>query len=230
MNLCIIPARGGSKRIPRKNIKLFNDFPLIAYSIKNAQNSGIFDKIIVSTDDEEIAKIAAKFGADVPFVRPKSLSDDFVGTSEVVVHAIEQMQEKCDTVCCLYATAPLINEENLKKAYEEFRKSKKEFLFSISEFSYPVQRALKNPDEISMLYPEFGSFRSQDLEKAYHDAGAFYFGSKNSWQERKAIFKPHSKGFILPRFQVCDIDTPQDWEMAELMYEILVKKKILKKL
>lgn len=230
MNLCIIPARGGSKRIPRKNIKLFNGFPLIAYSIKNAQNSGIFDKIIVSTDDEEIAKIANKFGADVPFIRPKSLSDDFVGTSAVVVHAIEQMQEKCDVVCCLYATAPLINEEILKKAYEEFKKSKKEFLFSISEFSYPVQRALKNPDEISMLYPEFGSFRSQDLEKAYHDAGAFYFGSKNSWQEKKAIFSPHSKGFTLPRFQVCDIDTPQDWEMAELMYEILVKKKILKKL
>lgn len=222
MNLCVIPARGGSKRIPHKNIKDFAGVPLIAHSIKTAINSGIFDEIIVSTDDEDIAIISRKFGAKTPFMRDANLSDDFATTGAVMKDACLKMGENFKNVCCLYATAPLLRAEILAKAYEKFKDSRCEFLFSACEFSFPIQRAIKLDENgsVSMFYPEYLNTRSQDLQRAYHDAGQFYFAKREAWLEQKPIFAPHSCAFILPRHLVCDIDTLADFEFAQKLYKI----------
>ena len=219
--LCVIPARGGSKRIPRKNVKDFLGKPLIAYSIEAALNSGVFERVIVSTDDAEIAYVAVKFGAQVPFMRDAALSDDYATSSDAVADAATRL-DGYSNVCCLYATAPLITSEILREAYGKFEDAKCEFLFSATEFSFPIQRAIKLDDKgaVSMFYPWFALTRSQDLERAYHDAGAFYFGRREAWLEKKPIFAPHSRVFLLPRNLVCDIDTPEDFEFTQKLYEI----------
>lgn len=223
-NLCIIPARGGSKRIPRKNIIDFLGKPLIAYSIENALNSGIFDEVVLSSDDEEIIKVALKYGVKVPFVRDKNLSDDYASSSAVVQNAIEILQSQnqfYDHVCCLYATAPLLNKDILKQAYEKFIQNQSKFLFAAAEFEYPIQRAfyLNENNQVYMFDEKHYKSRSQDLTKAFHDAGAFYFGTSKAWLEEDFMFKPHSSVFVLPRNLVCDIDTMQDLEFAKILYK-----------
>lgn len=219
--LCVIPARGGSKRIPRKNVKDFLGKPLIAYSIEAALNSGVFERVIVSTDDAEIADVAVKFGAQVPFVRDAALSDDYATSSDAVADAATRLGGYAH-VCCLYATAPLITGEILREAYGKFEEAECEFLFSATEFSFPIQRAIRLSKDgaVNMFYPQFALTRSQDLEQAYHDAGAFYFGRREAWLEKKQIFAPHSRAFLLPRNLVCDIDTPEDFEFAQKLYRI----------
>ena len=219
--LCVIPARGGSKRIPRKNVKDFLGKPLIAYSIEAALNSGVFERVIVSTDNAEIADVAIKFGAQVPFMRDAALSDDYATSSDAVADAARRLGGYA-RVCCLYATAPLITGEILREAYGKFEEAGYEFLFSATEFSFPIQRAIRLSKDgaASMFYPQFALTRSQDLERAYHDAGAFYFGRREAWLEKKPIFAPHSRAFLLPRNLVCDIDTPEDFEFAQKLYRI----------
>ena len=220
--ICIIPARGGSKRIPGKTIKNFLGKPLIAYSIEAALNSKVFNEVIVSTDDEMIANVAREFGASVPFFREASLSDDYSTSTDVIKDAIRRVKSSFSDVCCLYATAPLITAEILKDAAGEFKKQECKFLFSATAFDFPIQRAIKLDENarVSMFYPQFEKIRSQDLEPAFHDAGAFYFGKKEAWLECSAIFAPHSKAYLLPRNLVCDIDTLEDFEFAKKLYLI----------
>lgn len=220
--ICIIPARGGSKRILGKNIKDFLGKPLIAYSIEAALNSKVFSDVIVSTDDEMIANVAREFGANVPFFRDASLSDDYATSTDVIKDAIGRVNSSFSDVCCLYATAPLITAEILKEAAGEFKKQECKFLFSATAFDFPIQRAIKLDENarVSMFYPQFEKTRSQDLEPAFHDAGAFYFGKKEAWLECSAIFAPHSKAYLLPRNLVCDIDTIEDFEFAKKLYLI----------
>ena len=220
--ICIIPARGGSKRIPGKNIKDFLGKPLIAYSIEAALNSKVFSEVIVSTDDEAIANVAMEFGASVPFFREASLSDDYATSTDVIKDVIRRVNSSFSDVCCLYATAPLVTAEILKEAAGEFKKQECKFLFSATEFDFPIQRAIKLDESarVSMFYPQFEKTRSQDLEPAFHDAGAFYFGKKEAWLQSSAIFAPHSKAYLLPRNLVCDIDTLEDFEFAKKLYLI----------
>ncbi|MBK1992417.1 pseudaminic acid cytidylyltransferase [Campylobacter sp. 2018MI35] len=223
-NLCIIPARGGSKRIPRKNIVDFLGKPLIAYSIENALNSKLFDEVIVSSDDDEIIEVALQYGAKVPFKRDKSLSDDFTSSTAVVQNTIKVLalkNQNYDNVCCLYATAPLIDEKILKDAYENFTQNESKFLFGATEFAYPIQRAfyLDDKQNVFMFDEEYYNKRSQDLIKAYHDTGTFYFGKSKAWLETNFMFKSYSSVYVLPRTLVCDIDTPQDLEFAKLLFK-----------
>lgn len=226
MNIAIIPARGGSKRIPRKNIKAFHGKPLIAYSIEAAKDSGCFDRIIVSTDDDEIAEVAKKYGAEVPFIRPADISDDFATTMDVMQHAIKYCSEqgyKLNLVCCIYATAPFLLPEYIQKALLELNEPTIEYAFSATTFPFPIQRAIKLTDmgRVNMFYNEYADTRSQDLTEAYHDAGQFYWGKANAFSQGKAIFAEHSKAVILPRKRVQDIDTPEDWELAEALFSVL---------
>lgn len=226
MNIAIIPARGGSKRIPRKNIKAFHGKPMIAYSIEAALNSGCFDKVIVSTDDAEIAEIAIKHGAEVPFMRPADISDDYATTLDVIKHAIEFTESQgwaVKNVCCIYATAPFLIPEFIQKGLDELTSAKIDYAFSATSFPFPIQRALKLSDEhrVEMFQPEHLNTRSQDLEEAYHDAGQFYWGTKSAFLQRKPFFSPQSKAVLLPRKRVQDIDTNEDWELAEALYKAL---------
>ena len=227
MRVAIIPARGGSKRIPRKNIKIFHGKPMIAYSIEVAQECGLFDRIIVSTDDEEIAQIAKEYGAEVPFVRPKELSDDHTATIPVIAHAIQMLQEQGDdtieAVCCIYATAPFIRSEDIISAYNALLTQHKHYSFPVTTFPFPIFRGVKRDEEgsIEMFFPEHFSTRSQDLPEAYHDVGQFYWGTCEAWVEGKPIFSEAATTIVLPRHLVQDIDTPEDWERAELMYQVL---------
>ena len=228
MNLAIIPARGGSKRIPGKNSKLFAGKPIIAYSIEAALESAEFSKVIVSTDSQEVADIAISYGADVPFFRPESLSGDHVGTGPVTKHAIEYCTQhffEPTFCCCIYATAPFLSADFLKLGIKElFEQKDKDFAFSVSSFPFPVQRALKqSADGVMPMYPEFIGRRSQDLEEAYHDAGQFYWGRTAAHLQNKPMFSEHSIPIILPRHLVQDIDTPEDWILAELMYRAYVQ-------
>jgi len=223
VNLAVIPARGGSKRIPRKNIKPFLGKPIIAYSIEAAKATKIFDLILVSTDDEEIAGVAKSFGANVPFLRPKTLADDFTGTNAVVKHAIEWLQANGTPVtygCCIYATAPFVQPTYLMRGYERLVASGKSFAFSVTSFPFPVQRAIRITEDgaVDAFYPEYISARSQDLEEAYHDAGQFYWGTTEAFLKDEVVFSPVSVPIVLPRHLVQDIDTLEDWVRAELMY------------
>ncbi len=225
MNIAIIPARGGSKRIPRKNVKNFNGKPIIAYSIEAALNSKLFDKVIVSTDDEEIAEVSKEYGADIPFIRPKEISDDYATTNDVMMHAIRGYLEKNITIsslCCIYATAPFLQADDLVKA-KQILTDDIDFVFSATEFVYPIFRSfkLKDDNRVRMFWPENFAKRSQDLEKAYHDAGMFYFGKPEAFLENKIFFAEYSKAFIIPHYRVQDIDTNDDWIRAENYYHAL---------
>ncbi|MGM0440434.1 MAG: pseudaminic acid cytidylyltransferase [Chlamydiota bacterium] len=225
MRLAVIPARGGSKRILRKNIKYFHGKPIIAYSIVALQESGLFDEIIVSTDDQEIAEIAQTYGAEVPFVRPAHLADDYTSTSAVIRHAIEWHEKRgatIDEVCCLYATAPFVLPEDLADAMK-LLKGETSCVFSAVEFSYPIFRAfsLDDNERPKMFWPENFNKRSQDLEKAYHDAGMFYIAKPTVFLEEQQLFSGCSRAYILPSYRVQDIDTLDDWHRAEKLYRLL---------
>ncbi|MGS0682081.1 pseudaminic acid cytidylyltransferase [Shewanella sp. 125m-7] len=225
MNVAIIPARGGSKRIPRKNIKNFHGKPIIAYSIEVALKSGCFDKVIVSTDDQEIADVAVKYGAEVPFMRPADIADDYATTMDVMQHAIIWCEEQgwmINNVCCIYATAPFIQSKYLKKGWELLQQKGVEFAFSATTFAFPIQRAIKLSGDgaVSMFYPEYEQARSQDLEEAYHDAGQFYWGSKSGFLNMKSMFSPYSQAILLPRSCVQDIDNNDDWKFAEALFSL----------
>jgi N-acylneuraminate cytidylyltransferase len=224
MNIAIIPARGGSKRIPGKNIKDFCGQPIIAYSIQAAQKSGLFDRIIVSTDDEEIAAVSRQFGAEIPFLRPQELADDYTGTNAVVKHALEWFRdhgEPAQYACCIYATAPFIQFEYLKQGFDKLISSNKDFVFSVTSFEFPIQRAVRiNQDgEVEPFFPDHISSRSQDLEETYHDAGQFYWGYAESYLNGKEPHTSKSLPVILPRYLVQDIDTMEDWHKAEQIYK-----------
>lgn len=226
MKLCVIPARGGSKRIPKKNIRSFCGKPILAYSIEAALASACFDKVIVSTDDESIAEVAREYGAQTPFVRPEEISGDFTGTNDVIKHAIEWYQSQAETVayvCCIYATAPFVRADDIKSGFEKLISLKKSFAFSVTSFAFPIQRALhiNVENEIEAIWPENITKRSQDLAEAYHDAGQFYWGRSDAFINDEVLFSSKSAPIILPRHLVQDIDTLEDWRRAELMYQAL---------
>lgn len=226
MNIAIIPARGGSKRIPRKNIKEFHGKPMIAYSIEAAKKSGCFDEIIVSTDDQEIADIAIKYGAEVPFLRPAKIADDHATTIDVMQHAIDwccNHNLNATHYCCIYATAPFIKPNRLIEGGEIINNNAYDYVFSATSFAFPIQRALKLNElgSLSMFNPEHFNSRSQDLEEAYHDAGQFYWGTKSAFMTGKPFFSSNSQMVQLPRKEVQDIDTAEDWEYAERLYKLM---------
>ncbi|MBV6750754.1 pseudaminic acid cytidylyltransferase [Pseudomonas chlororaphis] len=226
--IAIIPARGGSKRIPRKNLKLFHGEPMIARSIRLALDSGLFEQVIVSTDDEEIAALARARGAQVPFMRPAALADDFTGTAAVIAHAVETLQRAgyvFEHTCCLYATAPLLQARFLRQGLELLEAhAEKSFAFSVCEFGFPVQRALTLSQDgaLTPLYPEHRQTRSQDLPRAFQDAGQFYWGRSAAWLRGDVLFSEKSLPVILPRHLVQDIDTDEDWRRAEYLYSALL--------
>ncbi|WP_423205145.1 pseudaminic acid cytidylyltransferase [Pseudomonas kribbensis] len=222
-NVAIIPARGGSKRIPRKNLKPFDGVPMIARSIRTALDSGLFDQVVVSTDDKEIAELAQAHGAQVPFLRPADLADDFTGTAAVIVHALQQLPH-FDYACCVYATAPLLQARFLRQGLELLEQHPdKSFAFSVTDFGFPVQRALTLDGQgaLMALYPEFRNTRSQDLPAAFQDAGQFYCGRSEAWLRGEVLYSPASLPVILPRHLVQDIDTAEDWKRAEYLYAAL---------
>lgn len=229
MNLCVIPARGGSKRIPRKNIRVFAGKPMIAYAIQAAQKSGLFGRIVVSTDDEEVAKISREVGAEVPFLRPNELSDDHTPTVPVIAHAIRVLEANGETlryVCCIYPCVPFIEETDLKKTLSLLEQGNSEYSFPVAEYPSPIQRALKLGlgNQISPFYPKYELSRTQDLERAYHDVGQFYWGSKKAWLTNPKIHT-HSLGCVIPSWRVADIDNPEDWLRAEQLYKIFSETK-----
>ncbi|KQZ28522.1 pseudaminic acid cytidylyltransferase [Mesorhizobium sp. Root552] len=226
MRLAVVPARGGSKRIPRKNIRPFCGRPMIAWPIEAARSSGCFDRIVVSTDDEEIAAVARECGADTPFVRPAELADDYTGTIPVLAHAIEwHRREGIDPrhVCCLYATAPFVRAEDLRSGLDLLEREGCDYVFSVTSYPFPIQRAIRlvEAGRVEMFYPEHFETRSQDLEEAYHDAGQFYWGRSEAWCTGKPIFSVDAAPLILPRCRVQDIDTPEDWKQAEWLFHAL---------
>jgi len=231
MKIAVIPARGGSKRIPRKNIKPFNGKPIIAYSIEAAMTSGCFDRVIVSTDDQEIADTAIQYGAEVPFFRPAALADDFTGTNAVAKHTIEALEargEIIDYACCIYATAPFVSVESISKGLELLSNSpKSKFAVTVTTFPFPIQRALRSADDhLTMMIPENILVRSQDLEEAYHDAGQIYWGTRNAFIQEEPLFLGSTLAIPLPRHCVQDIDTPEDWIRAELMHQAWAQTQI----
>lgn len=226
MKLAVIPARGGSKRIPRKNIKSFCGKPMIAWSIEAALQSSCFDHVVVSTDDAEIAEVARQYGAQVPFIRPAELSDDNTATIPVIRHAIEWFNELGqfpDQVCCIYATAPFVRSVDIQRGLDILTVAEGDYAFSVSKYSFPIQRALRISDQgrVEMFNPEYLNTRSQDLEEAFHDAGQFYWGRSTAWQKNIAIFGATSSPVLLPRYRVQDIDTEDDWLEAELKFVLL---------
>lgn len=222
-NVAIIPARGGSKRIPRKNLAPFDGVPMIVRSIRTVLDSGLFDEVVVSTDDEEISELARVHGATVPFLRPAHLADDFTGTAAVIVHALQQLPA-FDYACCVYATAPLLQARFLREGFELLEQQcDKSFAFSVCSFGFPVQRALTLDGQgaLTALYPEFRNTRSQDLPEAFQDAGQFYWGRREAWMRGEVLYSPASLPVILPRHLVQDIDTVEDWKRAEYLYAAL---------
>ncbi|MFW3616933.1 pseudaminic acid cytidylyltransferase [Billgrantia antri] len=225
-NVAIIPARGGSKRIPRKNIRDFVGKPTIAWSIEAALTSGCFERVIVSTDDDEIASVASEYGAEVPFRRPAALSDDHTGTVPVIAHAIDWLARHAETpsnVCCIYATAPFVQAADLRRGLATLEAEGGDYAFSVTSYAFPIQRALRitPAGRVEMFHPEHFNTRSQDLEEAYHDAGQFYWGRASAWLEGKVLFGLHAAPVLLPRHRVQDIDTLEDWERAEWLFKAM---------
>lgn len=227
--IAIIPARGGSKRIPRKNVKDFLGIPIIAYSIKAAVESGVFDEVMVSTDDKEIASVARQYGASVPFMRSDDTANDFATTADVINEVLDRYEaegNKYDVVACIYATAPFVTAERLIQASESLDGSGFDSAFTCVEFSYPVLRSLVVNDEgaISMKWPEYRRSRSQDLPKFYHDAGQFYFSTVDAFRNANGFWGDNTAPIILSELEVQDLDTPTDWALAEMKYKLLHQK------
>jgi pseudaminic acid cytidylyltransferase len=224
--VAVVPARAGSKRIPNKNIKFFAGKPMIAHSLLALQEAGIFDRIIVSTDAEEIATVAKTYGAEAPFMRPKELADDHTPTAPVLLHALKFLFDAdyaVDFLCCLYATAPFVRVESLRKGLDLIKEKKSASAFSVTTFPFPIFRALKIDESghLQMFWPEHELTRSQDLPHAYHDAGQFYWVDAKAFLQNPKIYTPDALPVILSRHLVQDIDTPEDWIRAELMYQAL---------
>lgn len=222
MRIAVIPARGGSKRIPRKNIRDFCGKPMIAWSIEAARKSGLFEHIVVSTEDAEISGVARQWGAETPFVRPAELCDDYTGTTEVVAHATKWAGDQgwpVAAVCCIYATAPFIEVEDIKRGLQALETGNWTYAFTATDFATPIFRSFKrNADGgIEMFFPEHFLTRSQDLPAALHDAAQFYWGRPSAWLEGKRILAPHSVPIVVPRWRVQDIDTEEDWVRAEIV-------------
>lgn len=223
--LAVIPARSGSKRIPKKNIKEFCGKPLIAWPLSILKSGSIADEIIVSTDSEEIAEIAQKFGAKVPFMRPNELADDFTGTAAVVKHAVEWYLKNIGSiqyVLTVYPTAVFLSKNDIENAFNILQSCDCEIVFSGTEYPFPIQRAvyLDEQQRVSMFQPEHYSSRSQDLVKAYHDAGQFYFSKLSAVQNNISPFSNASRMLVLPRYRVVDIDTLEDFELAQRLFRI----------
>lgn len=230
MKIAVIPARGGSKRIPRKNIKDFGGKPMIVWSIEAAKASGSFDHIIVSTDDNEIAELAKEHGAEVPFIRPAELSDDYVGTGDVVKHTVEWAIKnlgKPEYVCTIYATAPFVKPTDIVKGLKLLQENDCQIVFTVTSFPFPIQRGIKitGNGRVQMFQPEHFMTRSQDLEPSYHDAGQFYWLVTDAVLNNVSAFSEASMPLILPRYQVQDIDTKEDWDRAELMHRIIFESR-----
>jgi len=227
MNVVVIPARGGSKRIPGKNIKEFCGKPIIAWPIEVAKKSGLFDHIIVSTDDCKIAEVAKSYGAETPFVRPANLSDDFATTGEVMAHAAQWLGEnnygKICAICCIYATSVFLTVDALKQGFEAIKSGKWKYAFSVTDFAYPIFRSLKETSngEVEMFFPEHFSKRSQDLPNALHDAAQFYWGNTDAWLKNIKLFEKHSCQIKMPTWCIQDIDTTEDWKRAEIVFKMI---------
>lgn len=232
MKIAVIPARGGSKRIPRKNIKPFAGKPMIAWSITAALKSNLFDHVIVSTDDPEISAVAKQWGASVPFIRPAELADDFTGTTAVIAHATQWACEQgwsVQQVCCIYATAPFIRISDLCKAQVLLDTGKWAYIFTATDFAAPIFRSFQRLPQggLEMFFPEHFTTRSQDLPTALHDAGQFYWGTAESWLQALPIFANHSQALLIPRWRVQDIDTRADWKRAELLAPLIGEAEFL---
>ena len=230
MRIAVIPARGGSKRIPRKNIKLFCGKPMIAWSIAVAKSSGLFEHVIVSTDDAEVADVARQWGAEVPFMRPEVLSNDYAATTPVIAHATQWALDQgfdVTAVCCIYSTAPFVQTDDLKRGWDALESGDWDYAFTVTDFAAPIFRSFKQTAEggIEMFFPEHFDTRSQDLPVALHDAGQFYWGRPAAWLEGKRIFDRHSKSLVIPRWRVQDIDTEEDWIRAESIATYLATAK-----
>jgi N-acylneuraminate cytidylyltransferase len=225
--IAIIPARGGSKRIPRKNIKPFLGKPIMTYSISAALKTELFDEVMVSTDDEEIAEVARQYGASVPFMRSRDTASDFATLADVLIEVVgcyKQTGGCPENICCILPTAPLIDHQNIVDAFRILTTSNKYLsVYPVIAFSYPILRSLKMDEQgyISMNWPEYLNTRSQDLEPAYHDAGAFYWMKTEALLEYKTIITPQTGGIVVDEITVQDIDTETDWALAELKYRLL---------
>ncbi|WP_394200684.1 pseudaminic acid cytidylyltransferase [Shewanella waksmanii] len=231
--ICIIPARGGSKRIPHKNIKDFCGKPIIAWSIEMALASQLFDDVVVSSDCVDIISIAKEYGASTPFIRPDSISDDHSGTTAVVKHALSFLdpdKNKYSRVCCLYATAPFVTANSLADGANKLSLPGCLTSFSATSFAFPIQRAVKLKNQgVEAFFPENMNCRSQDLEEAYHDAGQFYWWTRQSLDSNADMFSETSTPVLLPRHLVQDIDTIEDWKMAEYLYQVQALKSSVNK-
>tara|TARA_B100000242_G_C42923394_1_gene428178 strand:- start:49 stop:744 length:696 start_codon:yes stop_codon:yes gene_type:complete len=229
-NICIIPARKGSKRIKNKNIRLINNKPLIYYPIKLALDSNIFDKVLVTTDSKKIQNLATKYGAISPFLRPKYLSNDFALTRDVIKHAYNYFKNKFytpDNICWIYPTSILLESKDLIKSYNKLINKKKnlKIVFSVTNYSYPVLRSLKiKDDKIKMFFPKFRKYRSQDLEIIYHDAGLFYWGNNKIIENNINTFSKYASPYYIPNYKAQDIDNLEDLEIAKLKFKNLFKK------
>jgi pseudaminic acid cytidylyltransferase len=229
-SVAIITARGGSKRIPRKNIKNFMDKPIIAYSILAALESGVFDEVMVSTDDQEIAEVSKQYGAVVPFFRSKETSDDFSNTSDVlkeVITVYESLGKKFDYVCCIYPTAPFVTAAKLQAAFRLLKESDADGVMPVAEFSFPIWRSVKMDEghKITFNWPENAFRRSQDLPPAYHDCGQYYFLNTERFMATGKLVSDHTLGVLTPPTEMQDIDNEEDWKLAEIKYSFQLKKK-----
>ena len=223
--VAVIPARGGSKRIPRKNIKMFHGRSILSWSIEAALSSKCFGQVIVSTDDEEIAEVARTCGATVPFTRPAELSGDHVATIPVVAHALNWLRQNgCapEFVCCIYATAPFLTAEDIRNGFDLIKTTRGDYVFPVTTFDFPIQRAIRvrETGQVEMFQPEHFSTRSQDLEEAYHDAGQFYWGNSAAWAAGTPIFSRNARPLKIPRSRAQDIDTEEDWVIAERLFAL----------
>tara|TARA_X000001036_G_C20613972_1_gene780151 strand:+ start:127 stop:816 length:690 start_codon:yes stop_codon:yes gene_type:complete len=226
MNIAIIPARGGSKRIPKKNIKNFLGKPIISYSVELAIKSNLFDKVIVSTDCDEIAEIAKSYGAEVPFKRPKAISDDFSTLNEVLKHAIDFIENDgflYEYVCCIYATAPFIEIDDVTRGFELINTKKWESVIAATNFSYPIFRSFEKDKKggLKMVFPDHYSSRSQDLPEIFHDAGQFFWAKSEFLKKSPSGFNQNNTIIEIPNYRAQDIDTDEDWQRAELIYKYL---------
>jgi N-acylneuraminate cytidylyltransferase len=229
MNIAVIPARGGSKRIPRKNIKLFNGAPIITYAIKAAQESNIFQEIFVSTDDEEIAEVATSYGASVPWLRSKNLSDDYATTMDVMHDFVNKLRFRLtslENICCIYPATPLLKPKFLHQGLQIIEKAKWNYVFSALKVNSSPQRAfsISSSKGVELLFPEYEETRTQDIQVTYSDAGQFYWGKKTSWESALPIFTKKSTILELPREFALDIDTMSDWEHAERLFDLVCKE------
>lgn len=224
--LAIIPARGGSKRIPKKNIKDFFGKPIIAYSIETAIKSKLFDEVMVSTDNEEIAEVSKKYGAKVPFMRNAKNADDYAGLPEVIIEVLNKYKinnkQKFDFVCCILPTAPLISKKRLIEGYNIIKSKRYSTVTPVVEFSYPILRSLKfdNDNHLVMNWPQYLNYNTQDLSKSYHDSGMFYWVDYKNFIKERNLFSNNGTGIILDEMEVQDIDSNADWKLAELKYKL----------